>query len=300
MMSANNYMAPFRGLLRRLDDTPERYESGTLLRGGEVIINPYLSLMANITPSDLRSYAKKGAELWGDGFLARFGLVTPGEGSRSHGRFPSGKRVIPQHLIASLVEWHKRLGVPEITLVDLLDKKKKPTGNKRVEVLRIPPVELSITSEVEDAFYTYHDGLLDSISNPKNFDLDGNYARMAEKALRIALLLSSVNGKEEIELPEWYRAQEITERWRMGLHEAYSQINQPPPSRERENEDAILAIMKKLDKATAADVARYSRSLSSNEAGQILDNLVNVGILKVVETTRKGTKRYGFFNEPEM
>jgi hypothetical protein len=293
MMREGGFMADFRGLLRRMDDTPNRYEYGTIGRGSDVIERPYLALLANMTPDDLRPFAKRGAGLWGDGFMARFALIAPPEGDLKKERFPSGERKIPAELLTPIRLWHERLGVPKVDVYDVLNKDDKGTGYKRVEVMPKLPVTLTVPTDVFEAFYAYHDCLLDLVNTNGNHDLDGNYARLAEKALRVSVLLASVMDCNQVEMKHWARAQSITERWRIGLHELYQQINEPNQSEERENEERILEIVRKLEGATAAEAARYMH-VSSSEAARLLDSLVNVGVLEVEKTTRKGTKSYYF------
>ena len=88
MMRQSGFMADFRGLLRRFDDGPPEYRYATVGRGLDVVERPYLAFLANITPADLKPYAHRGANLWGDGFLARFAFITPPEHNRGRGRFP--------------------------------------------------------------------------------------------------------------------------------------------------------------------------------------------------------------------
>jgi hypothetical protein len=76
----------------------------------------------------------------------------------------------------------------------------KPSGLKKVSFTPAKPTVLTLNPEVNEAFYAYHDGLLEIIVKGDNHDLDGNYARMAKKALRVALLLASVSGSYEIKI----------------------------------------------------------------------------------------------------
>ena len=291
MMRDNGFMADFRGLLRRMEDTPDRYEYGSIARGSDVIERPYLALLANMTPDDLRPFAKRGAALWGDGFLARFALITPPEEERRHDRFPKGERIIPGNILSPLVDWHKRLGLPHVELEDITDSQGKSTGSKRVEVTPNKTEQLCYTPEVYEAFYAYDEGLLDILQNSTNHDLDGNYARLSEKALRVAALLTSITGTGTIELSHWARALEITEGWRAGLHQLYNQINEPAESMNRQMEEKLLTIVQKLGGATAADCGRYVRNLSTAEATHYLDGLAAAGLLNV-DTTHRNTKKY--------
>lgn len=106
------------------------------------------------------------------------------------------------------------------------------------------------------------------------------------------MLLASVSGCTQIHINHWARAQEITEKWRAGLHRLYSQVNTHGISPEREKEEDVMRILKRLVTATPAEVSRYIRNLSTNEAGRILDGLVSSGVLKIAQTTQKGTKKY--------
>ena len=90
-------------------------------------------------------------------------------------------------------------------------------------------------------------------------DLDANYARFGEKALRVALLLASVSNHPRVELRHWARAQEITERWRAGLHTAFGLVNEDEPSRAEQAEEKVADVVRRLyarkQMPTAADVA---------------------------------------------
>jgi hypothetical protein len=247
--------------------------------------------LANLTPDDLRPFTKKGSFLWRDGFLARFALVTPQEGRSRRDRFPSGKRIIPGSLLTPLVEWNKRLGYPSVGVKDVLNDKGDVTGKKVLEIHGEKVTTLDYSPDVYNAFYTYHDAMLDIVENSENHDLDGNYARFAEKCLRLALLFASVSGSQQIELKHWARAQTITERWRSGLHELYKQVNMHDISQQRLKEDQVMRILQKLGKATAAKLAQYIRNMSTAEISKILDSLVSVGSL-TFELTLKKTRRY--------
>lgn len=289
MMKDGGFMSDFRGMLRRLDDTPPSYEYGTISRGIDFVRQPYLALLASLTPDDLRGFANRGSALWGDGFLARFALVSPTASNNGRARFPTGKRIIPAEILRALNEWHSRLGMPEIKIIE-------KDGVKTVQVPPIEPIYLGIDQDVEDAFYNYHYGLREILEDRDNHDLDGNYTRLAEKAIRIAMLLASVEGKESIQMKHWVRAQQITEGWRKDLHSLYHEVNQNLPSKEKMAEEQVIAILQKLGQATAAQVARYSRNLSSNEADRILLSLVNLGLVEISERTQKRTNRYTLVN----
>ena len=84
MMRDNGPMAEFRGLLRRLDDCPDRYEYVTMGRGSAVMDRPYLALLASMTPADMVRHAR-GA--------VRCGRMGSGRASRLSRRPSTGPRL---------------------------------------------------------------------------------------------------------------------------------------------------------------------------------------------------------------
>lgn len=290
MMRDGGFMADFRGLLRRFDDTPESYEYGSIGRGNEIIEHPYLALLANMTPDDLKPFARRGSALWGDGFMARFVLITPPIGERLRDRFPKGERKIPDHILKPLAAWHSRLGLPKVSVESgKLENGEKP-GNQ-LERTPVQPAVLDIPKETEDAFNNYDDALLDILQSGSitNNDLDGNYARLAEKALRVAALLASLDGKDSITLEYWARAQGIAETWRVGLHRLYNQINMPGQSQASENEERILSIIQEKKNPTRRELQQYSK-LSYKDIEFTLSDLIKAE--EIEESINGKAKRY--------
>lgn len=293
MTKHDNPMTAFRGLLRQFDDCPAEYEVSTIARATEFVERPYLAILGNMTPADMRPFARRGAALWNDGFFARFAFVVPPNSKNpSRARFPRGKRMIPAEIIKPLHDWHNRLGVPEVRIEQEEDAEGKPTGKASVYVTVCPPVTYDYTDRVCDAFYNYHDALNDLVVPNGNEDLDGNYSRFAEKAFRIALLLASVENARQIEIRHWARAQQITEEWRAGLHTLIAQLNQRIPSKKANDEERILKTVARLGRATPAEVQRYVPDLSSGEVAALMQGMEASGLLRAETTTHKGTIRY--------
>ncbi|NTW00760.1 MAG: DUF3987 domain-containing protein, partial [Oscillochloris sp.] len=212
MMRDSGVMTDFRGLLRRLDDCPQTYRYEAISRDPDVVIRPYLALLANLTPADLGRYAKRGAALWSDGFFARFAfIVPPTDLPLSLARFPEGEREVPTALMQPLLEWHQRLGIPKVTIREVTGEAGKAGGAFDVSYAYVPEQHCILAPGVREAFYVYHDALLTLVSSSDQYDLDGNYARFAEKALRVAMLLASLSNEGRIELRHWARAQQIAE-----------------------------------------------------------------------------------------
>lgn len=293
MTREGGVMADFRGILRRMDDNAPYYESGTIGRGDDFIEAPYLALLANMTPADLRPIAKAGSAFWGDGTLARFALVAPTTPPR-FAPFPDGEMVFPEkELIEPLTRWHKRLGLPLVALEDVLDTKGQPTGRKVARVAPYTEHACTLGPGVVDAFNRYHSALLQLVAQSTNEDLDANYARFAEKALRVAMLLASLENNGCIELRHWARAQQVAEGWRASLHALIAQLGEATVTSDKAKiEDKFLATVKKRPGITAGQAVNYVRPrVSSDEAMRYLDGLVKVGALRG-EATRRGTIAY--------
>ncbi len=294
MMRDNGPMAEFRGLLRRFDDCPERYEYVTMGRGSAVMDRPYLALLASLTPADLVRHARAGGPLWQDGFWARFAFVAPPvDATPALGRFPPGRRTPPPDLVDGLREWHGWLGVPEVTVTERAgDDPKVKTKEWDVFINRPAPRECTLGAGVEDAFYRYHDALTQLITEGGNPDWDGNYSRFAEKALRVASLLASMENQGAIELRHWARGQAVAERWRAGLHHVYDAVNSSAASPQVLTEEKILRIVRKLGQAKVRDVCTYTKDLTSLACSTTMEAMAKVGILEVVRKTRAGTLVY--------
>lgn len=280
MMREGGFMADFRGLLRRFDDTPDVYEYETISRGHDVVHKPYLSLLANTTPADLIPYAKRRGALWNDGFWARFAFLTPPAwAERKNGRFPGGDRQIPECLVRPLTTWHRRLGVP---VVDVAERK---AGDKTVTDLLVTPPQSHTAvmgDGVYDAYYSYNDALIDIISASNLTDLDGNYSRLPEKALRVAMLLASLENNNRIEMRHWWRGQQVAEVWRRNLHNLYDQVvgNAEEP-RTVELEQRIMNMITEKGPLTKRELYTYIRGLDSHQSNILLDTMVKAGLLEV-------------------
>jgi hypothetical protein len=286
MMRVDGVMADFRGLMRRFDDCPDKYSRSTIARGTELVKRPYLAVLGILTPADLRPLARKGTQLWGDGFLARFAFVTPPHDAVLTTRFPQGPRVIPPSLTRPLVAWHQGLGLPQVTIQDHRDGDGKLTGDKIVTIVSPDPQVCDLTSAAEDALYAYNRAVLEIARTHEQTDLDGNYGRLHEKALRVAALLASLGNEGRIELWHWARAQEIAERWRLYTHRLYDQVTRAQASPVSEIEDKILNALKRWqgtvkypDGLTASEISRYVWGLGRTEVRYYADQLVQAGVL---------------------
>ena len=276
MMRPNGVMADFRGILRRLDDHRAGYAYGTISRGDEQVERPYLALLANLTPAELKPFARPGGALWQDGFYARFAFVTPSQDEpRRKGQFPAGERVIPAELVEPLVAWHSRLGMPPVQVVAGAD------GLHRARRDEHAPALCRLGPGVTEAYYNYYDGLLDLVERSPSPDLDGNYARSAEKARRVALLLASLQGEEVVAMRHWARGQQIAERWRADLHALVAALAEGDLTRSEQQEERVYHTLQRLAREGAAPTAREIglriRGMTTQDVERVLGPLVRSG-----------------------
>ncbi len=298
MLAKGGFMADFRGILRAFDDCPEEYTYSSIGRGEDRVQRPYVAMLGNMTPSDMQRATRQSAGLWQDGFWARWAFVTPpGDMNSSRARFPHGERTIPSEIVQPIRCWHERLGIPKVEIEPRRDADGKSTGSYEVFAGPTVRTHVEIDKDAAEAFYAYHDGLLDVVEKLDNRDFDGNYARFAEKALRVAMLIGSLEHGDRITLAVWARAQEIAERWRRSLHELYEQAQEPPASEAVKTEETVLRIIGKLNEATPTQVARYMWGMSSGEMAHILENMVQAGALVRSGKTHKGTFRYAIADD---
>jgi hypothetical protein len=150
-----------------------------------------------------------------------------------------------------------------------------------------------LSSQVRTAFYAYDQALHDVMQQTKNEDLDGSYARFPMKALRIAALLASLHddgSKYTIWPAQWYRGQQIAERWRRDLHVLRKQVeDHEPVSRESKGEQRILAVLKKHGELSPLGIHKWTK-LAHTEILQHLDVLQRAGAVREIVTVR--TKKY--------
>lgn len=293
MMREGGFMADFRGLLRKFDDTPDVYEYDSISRGSDIAYAPYLALLVNLTPADLKPFAKRGAALWSDGFWARFAFLTPPLwAERKNGRFPRQQRIIPASLTTPLAEWHRRLGVPTVVMVD---------RGAKYEALVTPqnPTNCTYKDDVYEAYYRYSDALTDIIAKSKLTDLDGNYNRLPEKALRVAALLASLENNSRIEMRHWHRAQAIAETWRQNLHNLYDQtVEESDTPKLVAMEDKICRLIADKGPRTIRELVQGIHGLDSGQAKVLTKTLCDTGFLALIKDGR--AERYRLEVEPEV
>ena len=265
MMQKEGIMASFRSILRRLDDHKPQYTYRTIGRGRETLYKPYLTLLANVTPADLKPFVRASSTLWRDGFIARMAFIAPGETQPSTAAFPTGKPIFPAGLVSALQHWHQRLGLPAVDVTPEMDgRTNKPNGKVLVTVTRpLPETVYQLSDAVRTAFYAYDEALRTLIGQMHNEDFDGSYARFPMKALRIAGLLASLHDTHKtrtIGLEAWHCGQAIAERWRRDLHRLAKHVHgDETPSRESIRENRIVQLLRSKGPLTVPVLHSYTK-----------------------------------------
>ena len=298
MRKKTGHMHAFMDMLRSLDGCPDEYSINTIGRGQDKVIAPYLSLLACMTPSDLRDSGKQGSEEWGNGLWARMAFVGP-DGTvdiNEDGRIPNEKFSAPSQMVMQLHHWHKRLGMPDICVTDDPDS----PGKFLVDRGSFPENIVEFDEGVEDAFYAYRKALTRMVKTSSNDDLDGNYARFAVKALRISMLVASLENEDLIEMRHWALGQEIAERWRANLHSIFGEINEPAVSFDESIENRIVSFIERWTEKhvlppTLREIRNYNRGIPSEKLTRMVTSMVATGELR--EMTGSRTKHYALPDE---
>lgn len=299
MMKRDGHMADFRGILRRLDDHKPTLTYNTLSRGRETIEKPYLSLLATVTPADLKPFAKPQSPLWRDGYIARFAFVCPEADAISDAQFPPGEPRFNAAMIHELHDWHVALGLPTCDLVPVQDKRGEATGDYRVtEGAPLPERPFILSPDVWTAYYNYDRAMRDLTRQRNSEDLDGSYVRFPMKALRIAGLLASfhdVAKQSTIWMPAWARAQTITEHWRRDLHRLVQQVQYADlPTRQEKQERHICEVLQRKGALSIRDIHRWTK-LPYTDIARHCELLLTAGVVKRIDTTR--AKKYEWVTE---
>jgi hypothetical protein len=133
-----------------------------------------------------------------------------------------GEAPVPSSLTESLRAWNERLGMPGCTITAVKDEQGTSSGRYRLEREALPETVVQMDQDAYQAFHQYRVALRQIIAVSRSQDLDGSYARLSDKALRIAALIGSLEHHNRISLPVWAAAQEIAEILRRNLHELYA------------------------------------------------------------------------------
>ena len=311
MLNPKSVMADFNELLLVMDDCEDQFEYATQIRGTEVIVRPYLSLLGSMTPSSIRDHVQAGAESWTDGFNARFVFVAPPrEEAALNAPFGLREVPLPYGLIRQLETWNDRLGIPTLELEPVRNKQGKETGKyKKIYSRELQETPIRLSDETYEAWKSYRSALKDIHMKFNHDDLDASYGRLPIKALRVAGLVASFENSPQIEIQHWAIAQEVAERWRGSLHQMYLQINMPndAPTIEDKILDTIAELKEKDIKEgkslpmalpTTRDIGRKLHA-STRDLEPYLLSLVRNGAIKKIKVGERSKETFRYDIEVE-
>lgn len=310
IMRTGSPLNDYLGIFKTFYDGPTTYTKDTINRGYEIVSRPYIALLASTTPDDFKGVGNKDSVLWGDGTFARFIFIPPMPNEApSKVRRENDFIEIPDSLKQPLLEWHNRLGIPQIDF-DYLDadwdreddkKSEEVTNNIDVEsavgALNINKIKFS--NEAHKAYYDYQEAL-ESIAYETNMGkLTANYTRLSINAARIAVLFASFEGSNLVELKHWAKAQKIMEDFRALLHHTVSLIGEANTNAKSDLEDEVVTYIKRVGPSTVAALRRdrFKNKFTDTELSDLLEKLAKVGIL-VADRNNKKVK-YAFNTEQE-
>lgn len=292
MMRAGSMLADFSDFLRDINEKVGReYVYRTRGHGRETISNPYLAIIADTTPADIRPYAAAGAPLWSNGFFPRFALIAP-----TSDEIPSKARVAYEHCQESAAPHSLTSVIAKID--EQLDYRKNYDSPLQKQKITYSPA-------IWDAIYEYEMWI--DKNRLETEDLDGTYARLVfEQSVAIATLLAVFDGHNEIKMRHYQRAKEICERIRRCTEDFYIRMTQTAmdekEAKRSQIEDRIVSIITNLyNKNSEWPTLRQIRKQTGNSKERRLANediLKTLDVLKaadlVEEFKEKGKRAYRF------
>lgn len=306
----NGIYRDYHDIFLQFDDSGAPYSNRTIGRGNDHVEDPYLAMLCNMTPENVRNLPKGCTNLWEDGTFPRMVLLTPEEQSEWEYKPPQfGMYTIPEELSAPLERWHEELGIPELIVQEKMSIRDQPTGEYTAERFFPEPRDCSFEEGAWQAYIQYEAEMLTLVNTSPEVppDLHPWYTRLPEKMLRVAALMASLENDNLVELRHIARAVQICERWRNCAHHFLYQINLEAPTIGSKREAQIMTQVTRMNVKgkwpTAADVARGIRNLSPSETQMHLEGLVKSGVLLSVQYKSAGRNqrlvtRYGIPNTP--
>lgn len=260
-----------------------RYDARQTRALGRVVVREaYWSYLGATTPWHLKSADCES--LWRTGLWPRFLLLTP-EG-RPPVRPPRRERAdLPEGLVAGLQRLLQAL--PEASF-----------GKSTL------PIGAGLGRGVFECYQSYWlatVGMLDGEGSTVDGRLWGTYGRLAEQALKVAMLLATLDwcgagrisaegesggvGSPVVELGHWARAQLFVERSRVSAHRLPGLLE---GDQDREDENRVLGKLKTLypSWASARDVY-HSLGMKPAVGKVVLQDLVEAGLVAEKQVSAK-------------
>ncbi|GCE17572.1 DUF3987 domain-containing protein [Dictyobacter kobayashii] len=300
MLKKGSTTSDFSELFLTLDACPAEYENSTIARGGEPIQKPYLPLLGSMTPANLKENARSGADFWTDGFWARFSFIAAPADQYKDQPLDARELQIPTELVATLRNWHWRLGIPDCQIEPVREEVAgKGAARYRIVHSELPETACTITRDAYDAWRCYRSALKRMLVDFPHEDFHGSYIRLPETAMRMAILMASLENQNHIDMRHWAKAQELAELLRKNLHELYRQVNcsQSLSDVARAEDEIIRKLGYLADKGVASiTVAQlkssYLKAYSLKDLREIMDSMVRAGVLRKEVTPHALSGKY--------
>ncbi len=323
--------AQFYRLLKQLYDSKTTFRYDTITRGEELIEMPYLSIIGTTAPDSLLPIAGADSAAWTDGAFARIAWIVPPSDSLKLDSAPDGGAEVPSAIRRKLLDWHHRLGEPPCEIVDLAEqeelldqalgadrkkrKSKESTLEYRIDRGDLPQNPIYWT---DSGVREMHEGYYKALATMgRDYNLDerfrSNYGRLPDMALKIAMLLASLENNDRMDMRHWGRGQQIAERWRYNLHELVAQLSTGHVAKPTYGalESAVIEVLEKNfkpgEKFNRRRVVEHGSTLirakGSQEVGKVLDELAgtdaSIGSFKIGHEGVGRSAQYWLFDKIE-
>ncbi|MBE2272543.1 MAG: DUF3987 domain-containing protein [Anaerolinea sp.] len=284
MLIPKKYMEGHTETMMEMFDAPRRLERELRGDGKLIVYNPALAMIGATTPARLGRYITDSE--WEDGLMARFLCLTPTE--REIKCVLNGHNLdtheFPADLKTRLLRVYNAFPMPpdEFALHDL------------DEPVKHPAISATMEPAVFDLFNAYYAALHDMTDPRRNLDdrLRGNYGRFPTMALKLALILATMDWTDEgmpntprITTAHWARGQMLAEEYRASVHRLLDELS---IGVDVKNEKKVLDFIARHGERppSARDILRGAGVKSRKEIDATLAALVEDGVIEVIE--RKG------------
>lgn len=293
MADSRSRNAAFKQILLRMDDCERTYQYDTIGRNLEEAELPYLSLLGTMTPNCMKPYSSSDASSWNDGFYARFAFCcVPLNAQKTEAdlrreqypdQYPDDDPHFPTTILKPIEDFHQRLGTRQCSIIENTGDR---TGTYKVNkgpMDEYPVKTLKLNRDAKDALNDYGIALALISQKPCLAQFQSYYSRLRDKTLRIATMFAGEQDSPQIELRHIAGAQQIAEKFRLGVHQLSVHLSQ---SSEQRMDAKIIEVLTKRGSLTAREIGQYTNS-DTNSAAIEIDVLMNDG---TIISTKQGRK----------
>jgi hypothetical protein len=265
--AGKDYNAGLVEILLRFYDCDQYFRRSTRAQGLVVVRHSYLSVLGASTPAAMsRHLTAEG--LWSMGWWPRFAILTP-DTNRPPWREARGKAEPPE-LVGRLQQLNQQLPAP---------------------TWPNPPEARTVTlgKDVYDAWARFNKALsYDLLTDDLEQRLFGVYGRLPTQALKVALILSALDGWPDghnapvIELRHLARAIAICEDWRASAHRAVALAR--ASASEKVHDRILLYLAQHAQPGpTLRDLCKAMQDVQRSEIEDALKQLIGQGLVLEVD-----------------